>query len=452
MENSFMIRSITTNERRTEIYFHDEPESQRFYTIDLINNIFYVTKLKNGDWVKKEAKKYDCDAIANTTESVIANLFKVPETEFWLVAYFDMLKTIMNISIESWYRRKKYEMFRRIFGTNDSYKWPMSGFKTFSPIIEKIAKQGFVVKERDLIIATLDNTADSIFNLKINLNGYRKNYTESITGMSIKNYAQKISIDNYIRTKKKFFDVPELNSLLETLKEFYPDLDNYIYESYVSHHSDFFTSMLKDYKYDGKRLVKYLFEDLKWQGIKVSTRQDFIEHSYNYNARQIFSIINDYARMSYTMKGNRSFDKYPKYLKTSHDIVTMNYQALKNEKNNELFVTVTSSERYGKYDKWLDKTKQWIMITPKVPNDLVEEGIQQHHCVASYVDNVTDGTSIILFLRKKEDVSTSVLTIEVKNGEVYQVKGLQNRSPDGIEKDIVKEFANKFNLNYDSQN
>jgi len=451
MDNSFMIRSITNNERRTEIYFHDNTESQRFYTIDLINNIFYVTKLKNGDWIKKEAKKYDCDVIANTTDSIIVNLLKASDTEFWLVAYFDMLKTIMNMSTESWYSNRKYEMFRRIFGTSDIYTWPMSGFKTFSPIIEKIAKQGFVLKERDLIIATLNNTEDSIFNLKINLNGYRKNYTEIVTGKNKNNYVQKISIDDYIKTKKKFFAVPELNSLLGTLKEFYPDLDSYVYESYVNKHSDFFTPMLKDYKYDGKRLIKYIFEDLKWQGIKVSTRQDFIDHYYDYNARQTFNLINDYARMSYAMKGNRNFDKYPKYLKTSHDIVTMNFQALKNEKNNELFATVTSNDLYGKYDNWLDKTKQWIMITPKVPNDLVEEGVQQHHCVASYVDNVLDGTSIILFLRKKEDMNTSVLTIEVKNGEVYQVKGLQNRSPDGIEKDIVKEFANKFNLNYDSQ-
>ncbi len=445
MTDKIYITSITHNERRTEIYMKGEDE--RYYTIDLINNKINFHKQKNGEWVVKEAKQYECNLISNTAHEIQNLLFHSPDTEFWLVAYFDMLHTAMLVNPSGYYSNKKYEMFRRIFGTHDFYQWPTSCFKSFSPVVEKIAKQGFVVKERDLIVNTMKNNDDSIFNMKINLNSYRKNYTEIVSGKDRNTYVQKISISDYIEAKKFFMKYPELQALTVAVKDYAPDLEEYYYERFITNNSDFFSIMIKTYNYDCKRLIKYLFEDLKWQGIKIASVSSA---RYDYNTRQIFTLVEDYARMSFALKGNRNFDKYPRTLKTSHDIVAMNYNAMKDEKKVDIFKTVVSDKEYIKFKSWEDKKKLWVVVTPTVPNDLVDEGTQQHHCVASYVDNVIDRTSIILFFRKKEEPEESVLTVEIKNGEIYQVKGLMNRSPDANEKAMMQEFAIKFNLIYDN--
>ena len=49
-----------------------------------------------------------------------------------------------------------------------------------------------------------------------------------------------------------------------------------------------------------------------------------------------------------------------------------------------------------------------------------------HHCVGNYVDSVAQHKSMILFLRRCEDVEKPFYTVEVKERKVVQVRGMQN--------------------------
>ena len=83
---------------------------------------------------------------------------------------------------------------------------------------------------------------------------------------------------------------------------------------------------------------------------------------------------------------------------------------------------------------------------------LDREGKLMQHCVGSYADQVREGKVVIYSLRDKKNQSHA--TLEVREKEIFQIKGKQNEAP--IEKYIpyIREFIlkNDFNIKYDEEN
>ena len=69
------------------------------------------------------------------------------------------------------------------------------------------------------------------------------------------------------------------------------------------------------------------------------------------------------------------------------------------------------------------------VMVPAVPKDLVSEGHALHHCVGSYVGCMAKGECAILFLRRCAEEGKPFYTIEVRDGEVAQVRGMRNCGP-----------------------
>ena len=67
-----------------------------------------------------------------------------------------------------------------------------------------------------------------------------------------------------------------------------------------------------------------------------------------------------------------------------------------------------------------------MIVMPSGPDEIIAEGQALHHCVGTYVGRVAKHKSIILFLRRCEDISKPYYTIEVRNREAVQVRGMQN--------------------------
>ena len=63
------------------------------------------------------------------------------------------------------------------------------------------------------------------------------------------------------------------------------------------------------------------------------------------------------------------------------------------------------------------------------PDEIISEGNTLHHCVGGYVDRVARKECVILFLRQCADESKSFYTIEVREREVVQVRGMKNDPP-----------------------
>jgi hypothetical protein len=133
-------------------------------------------------------------------------------------------------------------------------------------------------------------------------------------------------------------------------------------------------------------------------------------------------ILDDYYNL---VSKTKNFVKFPRYLKTAHDIASRNAKELGNSLNQIDVYNV-----YNKYQYLETSFKEYSMILGASPKEIVDEGQLQHNCVGGYVKDVAEGKSIIMFLRKKADIYHSWVTVELrgdKDGlEVVQTYGTFN--------------------------
>lgn len=243
-----------------------------------------------------------------------------------------------------------------------------------------------------------------------------------------------IPISNIDRIRNDDADTKMINHLayiksledefgIEKINEFFNNEFAYIYGKYVYRSA---LQVAGRYNLPLKKLLRYIyFECDVSQGMSASSAID--EYS-------------DYIRMT-TEMGYERFDRYPKFLRTAHDIAARNYRVKLNE--------IELKEWDEKYEK--NKTFEYAyqgykIFPPKDPSDLIREGNVLGHCVGSYVGKVRKGTSTILFLREKEDIECPLVTIEVRNNVIAQARGKMNNPPTTEQKHIIKKFAEKFQL------
>ncbi|MDE6281442.1 MAG: PcfJ domain-containing protein [Oscillospiraceae bacterium] len=138
-------------------------------------------------------------------------------------------------------------------------------------------------------------------------------------------------------------------------------------------------------------------------------------------------IVSDYrdylemcVKLGYDM-GN-SFVLYPKDLEQAHDRAV---RRLKLKANAQLRRDFKAAMRAisGHLDFEMDGMK---LLLPAAPEELAAEGNALHHCVGGYADRVAKKECIILFLRQCSDLAKPFYTVEVRGGNVVQVRGVQN--------------------------
>lgn len=185
-------------------------------------------------------------------------------------------------------------------------------------------------------------------------------------------------------------------------------------------------SIAKRYSLPRKKLIEYLyFECYVSQGIRPS----FALNEYR-----------DYMRMSIEM-GHTNIDRYPKALRTAHDVAQMNYRVKLDEEQKQKWEDI-----YDKIKHLTAKYKEWVIFPPKKPEELSNEGNQLSHCVGSYVNNIVNERCVILFMRKTDDPKKSVLTIEIRDGRIVQSRGKFNRGMEYTEREAMHKLAEKLEL------
>lgn len=190
-------------------------------------------------------------------------------------------------------------------------------------------------------------------------------------------------------------------------------------------------SLAKGYNCNINTLIDYIVRGLYSQGI------DSIENN-------IYNDYKDYLSMTNAMKGKIK-DKYPKHLKTEHDKVAMRYSIWRKYKDDLEIFKITEENKKLEFSD-----KKYSIILPETSSDIVEEGINQSHCVASYVRRVANGDTLILFMRYSDIINESLVTLEVKDGQVCQARGYANRDLTKEENLFVKKWAKAkgLNINY----
>jgi hypothetical protein len=193
---------------------------------------------------------------------------------------------------------------------------------------------------------------------------------------------------------------------------------------------DFFDFIMEYDFPNPQKLIEYLlFECFVSQGL------DF---------QYALSDYSDYYRMCKELEYER-FEKYPKYLRTYHDVVSRNYNEVRDEVANRNFAKAT--EKYLDLETSVD---DYILLVPRQSKDLVNEGNVLQHCVGSYIKKVANGQSQIMFLRSKKFKEDPLVTVEIRENEIVQVRGQANRLPTKEEKTAILKFAKKKSLEFKS--
>lgn len=192
----------------------------------------------------------------------------------------------------------------------------------------------------------------------------------------------------------------------------------------------------------------------RWNSNKYNNAYDTLINTYHYNKKSLLHYIDnlmyfegfssiativeelvDYNRML-TQISNYKYEKYPKNFLTTHQIVCRNYNRLCQECPVEDFKERVRTD----FETTID---DYIFIYPKTPQDIKDEAVMQNNCVASYIDKVMNAQCHIMFMRKKDNPTQSVVTLEIKDGLVVQQKGPFNRDTTEEENQVIQQF-NKF--------
>lgn len=186
----------------------------------------------------------------------------------------------------------------------------------------------------------------------------------------------------------------------------------------------YFNELIERYGYNAKSLFIYADTLKTYEAIE--------------DMSHLMRELCDYASMM--SKISPKYDKYPRHFLTTHRIATRNYNRLKKEFNENLFK--------GRVNKAYEyKFKDYCFIYPDSTQDIKDEAVQQNNCVASYIDKVIDGKCHIMFLRKRETPDKSLVTIEIRNGQIVQALRRFNNPVTDKDQEAIdawnKRFGNK---------
>lgn len=181
------------------------------------------------------------------------------------------------------------------------------------------------------------------------------------------------------------------------------------------------------YNCDINTFIEYITRKLYSQGIQTL---DYHLHS----------VYRDYLEMNRNMYGKIK-DKYPSNLMTQHDKVAMKYRLWNKYKDDLKLFNIT--EEYLNLEF---SNSKYSIVVPRSAAEIIDEGVQQSNCVASYVERVKSGDSLIVFMRKTDYLEESHVTIEVKNGAVVQCKAYANRNTSKEDDKFIEKWAKEKNL------
>ena len=246
------------------------------------------------------------------------------------------------------------------------------------------------------------------------------------------------------------------------------NLNNYRYYGYRNSTNAYREIFSSKFNLNIKRLSEYLCFDLYGQGF----------------SRIPISLYKDYLDMAYAFDDKKIKEKYPKHLMTDHDILAQDVsqseeikaivEANSRRESDKLAQEETEKrakaayenfiQNYDKFKKILDissnivfEYKDVVLKIPDDPKELIREGTNLGHCVASYIPRVASDECLILFARNKDAMETSYLTVEIRpsgissyKGAIYSIAQIQGDCKrTALTKEEItffKKFMEKYNI------
>ena len=89
---------------------------------------------------------------------------------------------------------------------------------------------------------------------------------------------------------------------------------------------------------------------------------------------------------------------------------------------------------------------QYIIFPPSSTQEIFDEKVQQSNCIADFINSYATGETNLFFMRKSACPKKSLVSIEVRNGEVRQAYRAKNILPNQEEMNIIVHWAKANNI------
>ncbi len=184
--------------------------------------------------------------------------------------------------------------------------------------------------------------------------------------------------------------------------------------------------LYKKYNYKIDKLVDYAGNACRFtQGIT--------------SIREIITLLLDLNNMHDDMDVKLN-EKYPKSLKKEHDLAVMRHKICISEMQENKYNIIKKEKSFLEYTTKY-ATKDYVFILPKNLEDIKQEGKVLCHCVGSYCDRVSKGSTNIIFMREKDNLNNRLVTVEVSNNNtIFQARGEHNRGLRVVELNALEEY------------
>lgn len=167
-----------------------------------------------------------------------------------------------------------------------------------------------------------------------------------------------------------------------------------------------------------------------------------LDDVYNYFQKQKLSKDNlseysDYIRCCEKMRLNLK-DKsilFPKDFFEQHNKITSELIIADDPEIDKRIENLSNIFSLNQYED-----EKFIIFPASSVNSLLDESSQQSNCVRTYCDMVSNNECQIYFMRYKNDITKSFVTIEVRDGKVVQAKTKFNKEPDDEVIAILKKW------------
>ena len=130
---------------------------------------------------------------------------------------------------------------------------------------------------------------------------------------------------------------------------------------------------------------------------------------------------------------------YPDNLFDAHDKLYTEITILEDPSINKDISKLSSLLELNVYED--DK---YIIIPASSIESLVDESTQQQNCVRTYSKRYSNNDVQIYFMRKKEDITKSFVTIEVQNGKIIQARTKFNELPSSDVNLVLKKWEKQI--------
>ena len=183
---------------------------------------------------------------------------------------------------------------------------------------------------------------------------------------------------------------------------------------------------------------------------KKYERSDFI-------MAKVLKLAYDYQRMAREINPSQAFT-LPHNIQLAHDAMVDISNAHKKVHSNSSWQAASIKRLVpcyrGKRGNCVEDDT-YMVCQPMSMDDILDEGIQLHHCVGSYCQDIVKakGDMLIYFMRKKSAPKTSLITIQVNraddDGSYYLIEaaGENNRTTTKDENCFIEKWLVAFNEN-----